>query len=228
MELDGKTGVFPGGVRNNELQKTAPLVTSLTHEGVVGAAGQLEQLDAGIRIASVGAAVIPHRLPDPVLLRPPLAGLALVEGDADLAVEFVDVHLVEPVLELVVLGDEPRQGLVVEALLVGVALPERLRQEPLDVVVETEALEQLGELLGDGLLAGVFLRAAAFVAGTAVVDVATLVGLAGHRAATVPAADEPGEGELMPASFGSPSAAPVEPVLDLFVELLRYDRLLGP
>jgi hypothetical protein len=103
--------VLPGGVRNNQLQKTPPLVTSLTHEGVVGAAGQLEQLDARVRIAPVGAAVIPHRLRDPVLLRPPLAGLALVEGDADLAVELVDIHLVEPVLELVVLEETGVQAL---------------------------------------------------------------------------------------------------------------------
>ena len=58
MELDGEPAVLPGRVRNNELQKTAPFVTSLTHEGVVGAAGQLKQLDAGVRIAPIGAAVL--------------------------------------------------------------------------------------------------------------------------------------------------------------------------
>ncbi len=43
--------------------------------------------------------------------------------------------------------------------------------------------EQFAELLGDGLLAGVLLRAAALLAGVAVVDVAALVDLARHRAA---------------------------------------------
>jgi hypothetical protein len=45
--------------------------------------------------------VLLDRLRDPVLLRPPLAGFALVEGLADLAVELVDLHRVEPVLELI-------------------------------------------------------------------------------------------------------------------------------
>ncbi len=69
------------------------------------------------------------------------------------------------------LGGEPRQCLLVEALLVLVAMPQRLGQELLDVRVEVES----PEVLGDRLLAGVFLRAAALVSSAAVAVVIVVV-----------------------------------------------------
>jgi hypothetical protein len=59
VELARELAVLSGGVRNNELQETPPLVISLTHEGVLGAARQLEHLDAGVFEASVCTAMIP-------------------------------------------------------------------------------------------------------------------------------------------------------------------------
>ncbi|MBJ7604596.1 MAG: hypothetical protein JF888_15680 [Candidatus Dormibacteraeota bacterium] len=95
----------------------------------MGTAREFEEADASVCVAPISAAVILNRLRDPVLLGPPLAGLALVEGLADLAVELVDVLGVEPVLKLIELGGEPCERLVVEAFLVLVALPQRLRED---------------------------------------------------------------------------------------------------
>ncbi|MHB8613572.1 MAG: hypothetical protein ACYDAL_14275 [Candidatus Dormibacteraceae bacterium] len=68
------------------------------------ATGQSEQPDAGVGVAPVGRPVPLDRLRDPVLFGPPLEGLAIVEGLADLAVQLVHVHLVQAVLELRVFG----------------------------------------------------------------------------------------------------------------------------
>src|SRR5450759_4657905 len=66
----------------------------------------------------------------------------------------------------------------------------------------------------------------ALVSSAAVVDVAALVRLASHRAAAVPTADQPGEGEAVAAALGSAGATVVEHVLDLLVQLFRHDRLV--
>lgn len=105
----------------------------------MGAARQLEQPDAGVGVAAVRAAVIADRLRDMVLLRTPLGGLARVERLADLAVQLVDIHRIEAVLELRMLGGQPRERLGVEALFVLMALPQRLGQEVLDVRVDVES-----------------------------------------------------------------------------------------
>jgi hypothetical protein len=104
IELHRQPALFPGGVRNNQLEEGLLPVTSLTDELVVGAARQSEQPDAAVGIAPVGRPVPLDRLRDPVLLGPPLEGLALVEGLADFAVQLVHVDLVQAVLELGVFG----------------------------------------------------------------------------------------------------------------------------
>jgi hypothetical protein len=80
IELHRQPALFPGGVRNNQLEEGALPVTSLTDEVVVGAVGQSEQPDACVGVAPVGRPVPLDRLRDTVMLRPPFEGLALVEG----------------------------------------------------------------------------------------------------------------------------------------------------
>jgi hypothetical protein len=141
----------------------------------VGAAGEFEELNAAVEVGAVGAPVLLDGLLQVLDLGSPLARLPLVEGLADLAVEFVDVHLVEPVLDLGVLDLEASDGLVVEPLLVLVTVAQRLRHEFENLGVDRQPPEQLRELVLQDLLAGVRLRAAALVAGAPVVGVAALV-----------------------------------------------------
>jgi len=80
---------------------------------------------------------------DLALLLTPLRRLGVVEGAVDPAVELVEIHRVDSALKPLVVGLQTRDGLVVEALLVCVALVERILDEGKHIVLECDGREQV-------------------------------------------------------------------------------------
>ncbi|MDE0865251.1 MAG: hypothetical protein OSA98_15780 [Rubripirellula sp.] len=93
------------------------------------------------------------------------------ELSGDSSIQLIDVHLVDAVLQPLVLGLEPFDGLVVEQLFVKMALAERRRNELEDFVVKPQAPEHFSKPLFENLLANVRLVALPLVARAVVVDV---------------------------------------------------------
>src|SRR5262249_37332859 len=148
---------------------------------------------------------------------------------ADPAVQLIEVHLLQALVQLGVLGLEARQRLLVEALLVPLALLERPGHPGQHLRLQAEPFEQLRELALDDLCARVGLGALPAVAGAVVVDVASLLGLADHGAAAVAALDEAAEGELVAAPLGPSDGTSVENILYLLPQLAGDDgRLRAP
>src|SRR5262245_58784909 len=90
----------------------------------MGASGEFEKLDAVVEVVLVGILMLLDRPEEPTLLGSPLGRLAFVELQVDATVEPIDVHGVEAVLQALVLGPEPHDGLLMLPLLVLTALPE--------------------------------------------------------------------------------------------------------
>ncbi len=89
-------------------------------------ARKFEKFDTFFEVALVGFLVVRDGLVDLVLLLTPLSRPLVEELLRDPAVELVDVHLVDPVLEALVVLVEALNRLVMELLLIDVALSEGL------------------------------------------------------------------------------------------------------
>src|SRR6516162_4628784 len=140
-----------------------------------------------------------------LLLFTPLRGHSVVKVSADLPVELVDVHGVDPALEPIIFGPKPSNRLLMRSLFVRMTSEQRLVHPSQYFVVEAQPAEQPSEpplqfLLTYILAAARHRVAFAFVGitGAMVIDVALLLDLADHRAAAPRAGDQPGEGKIMP------------------------------
>ncbi|MGB5742902.1 MAG: hypothetical protein WBM65_10850 [Sedimenticolaceae bacterium] len=160
------------------------------------------------------------------LLLAPLRGLTVEEIGVDATVELVDVHDVDPVLQPVVLGLNPPDGILVVLLLVTVADPQGLRHPGEDLVIEAQAIEQFGKPFLQHLLPSVRLGAFPLGAAAVVVDVAALLDLGDHRAAAVPAADQAGERELALGLSRRPRISTIEHRLRFIPKLTVDDWLV--
>jgi hypothetical protein len=132
----------------------------------------------------------------------------------DPAIQLVDIHGVDAVLQPVVLDLQTGYGGIVLSLLVGMALAEG-RTDP--------GQHFLWEGVGDHFLAYNGLRAFPLVSRAVVIDIPPLLDLADHRAAAMAAADEAGKGEVLLRLAGPLTVATIEHPLDAFPQLADDD-----
>ncbi|HVD02347.1 MAG TPA: hypothetical protein VNG93_14595 [Candidatus Dormibacteraeota bacterium] len=170
-------------------------------------------------LATVGLPVLMDGLGYTVLLVSPVRRHAVEVGGGDPPVQLVEIHGVEALLDDVVLRLKPRDGFIVELLLVDIALAQSGGQVFQRRLREGHAVEQCRDVTLDDLLPRVARRTFAAVAGAAQVVIATLVALGDHRASAMAAADQAGEQELMLSPLWVNSVAPVEHVLDAVPEV---------
>src|SRR4030095_14397238 len=114
----------------------------------------------------------------------------------DAAVQLVDVHRIQAVLEFGVLGLEACDSLVVSSALIFVTLCKSLSKPRKNLLVEDEPVEELREVLLEHLLTNVRLWALPFVPRAVIVDVTALLDFPYHSTAAVAAANQAREREV--------------------------------
>ena len=116
---------------------------------------------------------------------------------------------------------KPSDRFLVLAPLISMARMERLPYPFQHFVVEPKLAEHFSKLLLQRLLAhivaatgGRVMQALIGISGAVIIDVAFLLNLADHRAATLGAGNQTGEGEIMLAALGLADVATVENALN--------------
>nr|WP_037517747.1 hypothetical protein [Sphingomonas sp. LH128] len=134
----------------------------------------------------------------------PLGRYAPVEVLRDRAVELVHIDRLQSITQPVDLGAQARHRLIVVAPLDFEAVPERLDDKDINILVDPQLPKQPSELLLQYLFPHELLRAFPVIAGAMIVDVFALLDLGRQRAAAMAAAYQAGECELphAPARLG--------------------------
>src|SRR5690242_8654052 len=104
-------------------------------------------------------------------------------------------------------------------LLVSVAGPQRGTHPRRNLLVESQAVEDIREFALENLLSHVGFRAFSAEPGAVVVDVPLLLDLPDQSAAAMPASDQAGEREIMLGAPRLARVAPVQHVLNLLPKL---------
>ena len=157
----------------------------------------IEKFGTELEVALVSIFVRDELFREPRLFRPPLRRFLVEEALIDPTVKLVVVHGLDPVLQLRTSGLEARNGLPMVPLLVPVTDAQRaLHQLHGVVAAQTEAAQEIGELLVQDLFADVGLRTSPSAARAAVVNVAALPYVTRQRAPAMPAPDQARVGEV--------------------------------
>ena len=223
----GQFAALPGAVREYEIQEFAFFGWGLTLELDVRTLRQFHQLDAFLNVGPARGLVRRHVAHDGRLRRARLTCLGVEEVVADPAIQLVHVHRVDAVLEAAVFTFKLGDGIVVELAFITVALAERMAHPHQRLRAERDPLQQAGELSPQHFLARVRLRALSLVAGAVVVDIPTLLDLAHHGAAAMPARDQPAEREQLFRLARPPGSATVQNRLHALPEFAGYDGLVA-
>lgn len=169
----------------------------------------------------------------PGLFGSPLCRHPVVEGVVDAAIELVEIHGVQPVLEPLVLDLASMDRLFMLPALVGMAGHERCLYPFQDLFVEVQPVEQVGECLIEHLLADIFaaaitVPASAFVGmpRAVIVDVFALLDLSDNGAAAFGAGHQAGERELVSHRVGRHRIAARQDALHPLPQFDRYERFV--
>jgi hypothetical protein len=164
--------------------------------------GQFQEARSFVEITLVGGLVQGDFLHQLLLLDPPLFGHLHVEGTVNAAIELVDIHGVDAILNTVAFSLQACNRGLVLFFLVGMALAKR-RTDPLHHLVgEAQAAKDQGELVRNHLFAHIGFVAFSSIAGAVVVNVSALLEFAHHRAAAMTAIHQTREGEVMLSAAG--------------------------
>ncbi|OBQ91336.1 hypothetical protein [Mesorhizobium sp. AA23] len=157
----------------------------------------------------------------PRLFGSPLCRHPVVEGVVDAAIELVEIHGVQPILEPLVLDLASMDRLFMLAALVGMAGHEGCLYPFQYLFVEVQPVEQVGEcpiehFLPDIFATAITVSAPAFVGmpRAVIIDVFALLDLRHDGAAAFGAGHQAGEGELVSYRMGRHRIAARQDALD--------------
>jgi hypothetical protein len=181
--------------------------------------GQFEESDTLIKVALVRCLMQGDFLHQFLLLDAPLFGHLDVERVVDAAIELVDVHGMNAVLEPITFSLQAGDRVVVFLALVRVALAQAGADPLQHLVSETQSTKDLREFLGDDFFTHVGLIAFPLVAGAVIIGIPALLELAHESTAAMAAIDEAREGEV---ALAAPKLAGIAGIKDALHALPEF------